>query len=112
MNLDIQTDQVHMRPEWHRMIDEWVARCARHHPDVVGIDLRLRHGESRRPHEEVDVVAIAGRRSLRAAKQADVMTVALHDALDALEHELLVHEAVDRRGSCLREAPSKHLRAA
>jgi ribosome-associated translation inhibitor RaiA len=97
MNLDIQTEHVVMRPEWHRMIDEWVGRCARRHPDVIEIDLTLRHGEQRRAGEEVDVVAIAGRRSLHATKQAGVMAVALHDALDALEHELLVHEAVGRR---------------
>lgn len=40
-------------------------------------------------------MATARGRSLRAAKQADLMTMALHDALDALEGELLVHEAVD-----------------
>ena len=98
MNLDIQTEHAVMRPEWHALIDEWVARCSRSHPEVAGIDLTLRRGESgQHPAAEVDVVAMAGRRSLRAAKHAALMTVALHDALDALEHELLVHEAVTRR---------------
>jgi ribosomal subunit interface protein len=97
MNIDIQTEHVAMRPEWHRMIDEWVEQCARRHPDVIEVDLTLRHGEHRHAGEEVDVVATAGRRSLHAARQAEVMTVALHDALDALEYELLVHEAVGRR---------------
>jgi ribosomal subunit interface protein len=99
MNIDIQTEHVVMRPEWHRTIDEWVERCRRHHPEVVGIDLTLRHGDRRQPGEEVDVVASARGRSLHATRQAEVMAVALHDVLDDLEHELLVHEAVGRRHS-------------
>jgi ribosome-associated translation inhibitor RaiA len=98
MNLDIQTEHILMRPEWHDQIHAWVTRFARFHPEVAGIDLTLRHGESgRQPEEEVDVVAMAGRRSLRVAKHAELMSVALHDAFDALEHELLVHEAMARR---------------
>jgi len=98
MDLDIQTEHTLLRPEWHDQIHAWVARCARFHPEVAGIDVTLRHGESgRHPEEEVDVEAIADRRSLRVAKHAELMSVALHDALDALEHELLVHEAMGRR---------------
>jgi ribosome-associated translation inhibitor RaiA len=98
MNLDIQTDHIVMRPEWHDLIDAWVGRCARFHPEVAGIDLTLRHGESgHHPGEEVDVMAMAGRRNLHVARHAEVMSVALHDALDALEHELLVHEAMTPR---------------
>lgn len=97
MNIDIETEHVVMQPEWHHMIEKWVEHCVRHHPDVVALDLTLRHGEHRHPGEQVDVVATARGRSLRAAKQADLMTMALHDALDALEGELLVHEAVGRR---------------
>jgi ribosomal subunit interface protein len=98
MNVDIQTEHVAMQPEWHRMIDQWLERCARSHPEIMDIDVTLRHGEpGRHPGEEVDVVATADGRSLRAARHAELMSVALHDALDALEHELLVHEAVRRR---------------
>jgi ribosome-associated translation inhibitor RaiA len=98
MNLDIQTEHVVMQPEWHDLIDVWVARCARFHPEVAGIDLTLRHGKSgQHREEEVDVMAMAGRRNLRVARHAELMSVALHDALDALEHELLVHEAMAPR---------------
>jgi len=98
MNLDIQTEHILMRPEWHDLIDTWVARCARFHPEVARIDLTLRHGESgQRPGDDVVVEVMAGRRTLRVAKHADLMSVALHDALDTLEHELLVHEAMTRR---------------
>lgn len=58
-----------MRPEWHRMIEDWVQRCAKRHPHVVGIDLTLRHGDQRHP-EEVDVEAPACGRRLRAARHA------------------------------------------
>jgi ribosomal subunit interface protein len=97
MNIDIQTEHVAMRPEWHHMIDEWLERCARCHPDVVDIDVRLRHDDRRQSGEEVNVEATADGRTLRASKQAEVMTVALHDALDGLEHELLAHQAIRRR---------------
>jgi ribosome-associated translation inhibitor RaiA len=96
MNIDIQTEHVAMKPEWHRTIDAWVERCRRHHPEVVGLDLSLRHDDAPRPGDEVDVVATAGRRTLRAVKHAGGMDEALHAALESLEHELLVHEAVNR----------------
>lgn len=66
MNIEIQTEHVAMQPEWHRMIDQWLERCARSHPEIMDIDVRLRHGEpGRHPGEEVDVVATADGRSLR-----------------------------------------------
>lgn len=91
MNVDIQTERIVMRTEWHRMIDEWVERCKEHHPDVVGIDVTLRHGGRPHAEEEVDAVATARGRSVRATTQAGLMTVALHDALDALKRELGTH---------------------
>jgi ribosomal subunit interface protein len=97
MNLDIQTEHVAMRPEWHEMIDAWVDRCRRQHPTVVGIDLTLRHSDRNKAAEEVDAVAMARGRMLRATTRATLMTAALHDALDALERELPVHEALTRR---------------
>ena len=98
MDLDIVTDRVTMQPEWHRAIDLWVERCARIHPDVTAIELTLRHdGPERRPGEDVDVVATIPEGAVHAARHANLMDAALHDALDDLEHELLVHEAVRRR---------------
>lgn len=97
MNIDIQTEHVAMKPEWHRMIDTWVERCRRYHPEVVGLDLNLRHGDPCQPGDAVEVVALAGGRSVRAFRYAEGMATALHEALDTLEHELLVHEAGKRR---------------
>ena len=98
MNLDIQTEHVVMRPEWHRMIEAWVALCRGRHPGVGALDLTLRHGGERRAVEEVDAVATAGPRSLRAHATADVMSVALGDALASLEHELWAAEGVEEQG--------------
>jgi ribosome-associated translation inhibitor RaiA len=96
MDIDIETEHVVMQPEWHRMIDTWVARCRKTHPEVAYVDLTLRHGEQA-PGGEVDVMATADGRSLRVARHGVTMSMALLDALGALEHELLVHEAAYRR---------------
>jgi ribosome-associated translation inhibitor RaiA len=93
MNLDIQTEHALMRPEWHRMIDEWVERCVRQRAGLTGLELTLRHG----PGEEVDIVATAHGRTVRASRQGELMSVALRDALDVLEYELLAREAGERR---------------
>jgi hypothetical protein len=98
MDIDIETEHVVMQPEWHRMIDIWVARTRKAHPEVAYVDLTLRHGEGDQdPGGEVDVVATADGRSLRVARHGLTMSMALLDALGALEHELLVHEAAYRR---------------
>jgi len=97
MNLDIRTEHIDMRPEWHRLIDAWVERCQRYHPSVAGLDIKVRQRDDRRrPGAEVEAVASTGRRRLRAATKAPLVRVALHDVLGALEDELLVHEAVSR----------------
>ena len=97
MNIDIQTEHAVMQPEWHRMIEMWVERCRRQHPEVLGLELNLRHGDPRHRDDQVDVVATARGHSLRAVGRAEGMTQALYDALATLEQELLVHEAVSAR---------------
>lgn len=96
MNVDIQTEHVAIRPAWHDMIVAWLDRCRRLHPDVVDVDLRLRHGES--GPEAVDVVAVARGRNLRIAERATDMDAALYGALDAIERELALNEAIRPRG--------------
>jgi hypothetical protein len=97
MNLDIQTDHTVMRPEWHRVIDAWVASCRGRHPGVRALDLMLRHRGDQRGVEEVDAVATAGARSLHAHATAESMSVALGDALDSLERALCTSGAVDEK---------------
>ncbi len=97
MELDIETEHVTMRPDWHAAIDRWVARCAKEHPEVTAIAIKLGHDPgSRGLAHEVAVVATARGRDLRATRRAVLVDVAMHEAFEAVERELLVHEAVRR----------------
>ncbi len=91
MNVDIVTEHVAMRPEWHDIIDAWLERCRQRHPDVEGIDFTIRHADSDPVGEMVDLVALARGRTLRADTRATDMGLALYDALDALERELALN---------------------
>jgi ribosome-associated translation inhibitor RaiA len=97
MNIDITTEHGAMRPEWHDIIDGWLRACRRRHPDVEGVDVRIRHADSEPAGEAVDLVAVARGRSLHAGTSATDMSVALYDALEALEHELALNEAIRPR---------------
>jgi ribosome-associated translation inhibitor RaiA len=88
MNLDIETERVIMRSEWHRMIDDWVARCRKVHPDVLALDIALRHVEAPHPSNRVDAVARGRGRTLRAGAEGEKMATVLHQALDALDRKL------------------------
>ena len=94
MNIDIHTEHIAMRPEWQEIIEAWLEDCRRRHPDVQGIDLSLRHAEQGQSAEAVNVVALARGRSLRAGTRGTSMSTALYDALDTLERELLLNEAI------------------
>jgi ribosome-associated translation inhibitor RaiA len=94
MNIDINTEHVAMRPEWHDIIGAWLNDCRRRHPDVQTIDMTLRHADLDPVGEAVDVVARARGRSLRTGARATEMRIALHDAFDALERELALNEAI------------------
>jgi ribosome-associated translation inhibitor RaiA len=94
MNIDITTEHVAMRPEWHDILDAWLQACRRRHPDVRGIDVTLRHVDFEAVGEAVDLVAHARGRKLRTATSATDMGVALYDALDGIERELALNEAI------------------
>ena len=93
MNIDIMTEHVAMRPEWHDIIGAWLDQCRRRHPDVDGVDVTLRHTDAE-PAEAVDLVAQARGRRLRTSTQATDMGIALYDALDALDREIALNEAI------------------
>jgi ribosome-associated translation inhibitor RaiA len=97
MNIDVTTEHVAMRPEWHDIIDTWLAGCRRRHPEVEEIDLTLRQADSEPVGAAVDLVAFARGRSLHAGTCATDMGAALYDALDALERELALNEAIRPR---------------
>jgi ribosome-associated translation inhibitor RaiA len=86
MNLDIETRHTLMRPEWHRIIDDWVTRETTAHADLAAVDLTLQHDEL--AGDRVDAVARVGRRTVRAAAANGQMAAALRDALAALEREV------------------------
>jgi len=94
MNIDIVTEHVAMRPEWHDIIGAWLDRCRHRHPDVDGVDLILRHSDYEPAGETVDLVARARGRRLRTATRATDMGTALCDALDGLDREIALNEAV------------------
>lgn len=94
MNIDITTEHVAMRPEWHDIIDAWLRVCRQRHPEVQGIDFTFRHAEAEPAGEAVDLVALARGRNLRAGTRATDMGVALYDALEVLERELVLNEAI------------------
>ena len=87
MNLNIETDHILMRSEWHRMIDDWVTRSAKEHADLAAVDLALRHDD--RAGDRVDAIARIGRRIVRATAAGPSMATVLRDALDALQRQLV-----------------------
>lgn len=93
MNIDITTEHVAMRPEWHDIIDGCLQACRRRHPELNGIDLRIRHGDGP-DGDAVDLVALSRGRTLRAGTHATDMGIALYDAFETLEHELALDEAI------------------
>ena len=94
MDVDIVTEHVAMRPEWHDTIDAWLRNCRRRHPDVAAVDFVLSHADDEPAGEAVELVAITGGRSLHADARATDMGTALYDALDLLERELALNEAL------------------
>jgi hypothetical protein len=91
MQVDVRTNRVVMRSDWDGIIDAWVERCRQQHPEVARVELTLGRDEGR---EAVAVVATTGGRRLRATGRDVLMGFALHDALDTLERELLVRDAI------------------
>jgi ribosome-associated translation inhibitor RaiA len=88
VNLDIETEHVRMRPEWHRAIDAWVERCRAQHSDVVSVDITLCHDGDNQPGDRVSIDATARGRRLHAGGRGATMNAALADAFDAVERAL------------------------
>jgi ribosomal subunit interface protein len=97
MDIEIQTIQVEMQPEWRALIEGRLARLATRYPELIRVHVTLKHGGHHRVGaEEVDVVANCAGATLRAAKQEEHMRDAVHAALDALERELGAHHEARR----------------
>lgn len=92
MDIEIQTQNVEMQPEWRALIDERLARLAERYPKLIRVHVTLKHGGHHlRGVEEVDIVATYPGATLRAAKEEEEMRDAVHAALDSLERELAAH---------------------
>jgi ribosomal subunit interface protein len=92
VDVEIQTQNIAMQPEWRALIEERLARLADRYPKLVRVHVTLKHGRHHlRGAEEVDVVATYPGATLRTAKQEEEMRDAVHAALDALERELAAH---------------------
>lgn len=92
MDVEIQTRDVDMQPEWRALIDQRLARLADRYPKLTRVHVTLKHG---RHHvhgvEEVDIVAGCAGATIRAAKQEGEMRDAVHAALDVLESQLAAY---------------------
>ena len=95
MDIEIQTVQIEMQPQWRALIEERLARLAARYPELIRVHVTLKHGGHHRlGTEEVDIVANCAGATLRTAKQEEHVRDAVHAALDALERELAGrHEA-------------------
>jgi ribosomal subunit interface protein len=92
MDIEIQTQNVEMQPEWSALIDARLGRLVDRYPKLIRVHVTLKHGRHHRHGaEEVDIVATYPGATLRAAKQEEEMRDAVHAALDALERELAQH---------------------
>ena len=100
MDVEIQTQHIAMHAGWSALIEERLARLARHHPRLIRVHVTLKHGGHHRGGaEEVDVLASCPGATVRAAKREPRMQDAVHAALDAIERELAAHRAGRRASS-------------
>ena len=92
MDVEIQTHDVDMEPDWRALIGARLVRLGQRYPRLVRVHVTLRHG---RHHlhgvEEVDIVATYPGATVRAAKKEEKMRDAIHAALDVLERALATH---------------------
>jgi ribosomal subunit interface protein len=97
MDIEIQTVQVEMQPEWRALIEDRLARLGARYPELIRVHVTLKHGRHHRVGtEEVDIVANCAGATLRAAKEEERMRDAVHAAIDALERELVTHHETRR----------------
>jgi ribosomal subunit interface protein len=89
MDIELQSRNVDVQPEWRVTIADRLARLAERHPRLLRVHVTLEHDRHHRSGtERVAVVANCAGTTVRAAKDAERMADALHAALDALEHAL------------------------
>jgi ribosome-associated translation inhibitor RaiA len=89
MDLEIQTRECNLRPEWREIIEDWVGKLSTRFPRIVRLHVRLgRSRHHRHGTEEVHVLAKLPGRTVTAAKRGSDMAAATHAAFEGLGREL------------------------
>lgn len=98
MELEIQTRQIDLDPDWRDLIDRLAGRLVARYPEMLRLHVTVTHGlHHRRGFEEVALVANVEGATLRADKQEEHVRRALHAAFGALALELGRHHRERRR---------------
>jgi ribosome-associated translation inhibitor RaiA len=89
MDLEIQTRECDLRPEWRGVIEEWVGKLSTRFPRILRLHVRLRRSRHHRQGgDEVRVLANLPGRTVTAAKRGADMVAATHAAFEGLGREL------------------------
>jgi len=78
MELEIQTQQIDLDPDWRDLIERLAGRLQTRYPEMLRLHVTVRHGpHHRRGLEEVSLVANVSGVTLRADKQEEQVRTAL-----------------------------------
>jgi ribosome-associated translation inhibitor RaiA len=89
MDLEIQTRECDLRPEWRGVIEDWVGKLSARFPRILRLHVRLcRSRHHRQGGDEVHVLANLPGRTVTAAKRGPDMVAATHAAFEGLGREL------------------------
>lgn len=89
MDLEIQTRECDLRPEWRQVIEDWVGKISARFPRILHLHVRLRRSRHHRHGtEEVRLLAKLPGRTVTAAKGGADMVAATHAAFEGLGREL------------------------
>jgi ribosomal subunit interface protein len=94
MELEIQTRSTELDPSWRDLIERSVARLTGRYPEILRLHVTLHHGTHHRVGSEVvSILANVEGATMRAEKEEEDATAALHAAFAALEVELERHQS-------------------
>ncbi len=84
-DVEIQTQHIALDPRWRDLIEGSVERLSARYPELIRIHITLRHaGHHRHGQEEVAILAMVPRATLRVDKQEEEVVDAIHAAFAAL----------------------------
>jgi ribosome-associated translation inhibitor RaiA len=98
MDLEIQTRECDLRPEWRQVIEDWVAKLSARFPRMLRLHVRLqRSRHHRHGTDEVHLLANLPGRTVTAAKRGADMVAATHAAFEGLGRGLAALSEKGRR---------------